>query len=160
MANILGTLTNLEDPENKTVDTLLGNIKEEIYDRTTIEFSDLNLDFHAHPVSGDLVPLTNAEAVKRAVRNIMFTAHNERLFNPKFGANLRQMLFQPITPATELQIKLYISDAIKFFEPRVKIVSLQVKASPDEYQYDVSFVFSIDGLSQQIEYETTLERLR
>ena len=160
MTNIVGTLTNLEDPENKTVDTLLGSIKEEIYDRTTIEFSDLNLDFHAHPVSGDLVPLTNAEAVKRAVRNIMFTAHNERLFNPNFGANLRQMLFQPITPATELQIKLYISDAIKFFEPRVKVVSLQVKASPDEYQYDVSFVFSIDGLSQQIEYQTTLERLR
>jgi len=160
MANIVGTLTNLEDPENKTVDTLLGTIKEEIYDRTTIEFSDLNLDFHAHPVSGDLIPLTNAEAVKRSVRNIMFTGQNERLFNPKFGANLRQMLFQPITPATELQIKLYISDAIKYFEPRVKIVSLQVKASADEYQYDVSFVFSIDGLSQQIEYETTLERLR
>ena len=160
MANIVGTLTNLEDPDNKTVDTLLGTIKEEIYDRVTVEYSDLNLDFHAHPVSGDLIPLTNADAVKRAVRNIMFTGHNERLFNPKFGANLRQMLFQPITPATELQLKLYISDAIKFFEPRVKIVSIRVEASPDEYQYDVSFVFSIDGLSQQIEYDMALERLR
>jgi phage baseplate assembly protein W len=160
MANIVGTLTNLEDPENKTVDTLLGTMKEDIRDKVVVEYSDLNLDFHAHPGSGDLIPLTNSESVKRAVRNIMFTAHNERLFNPNFGANLRQMLFQPITPATELQLKLYISNAIKFFEPRVKIIRLDVKASPDEYQYDVSFVFSIDGLSQQIEYETTLERLR
>ena len=160
MANIVGTLTNLEDPENKTVETLLGTMKEDIRDKVVVEYSDLNLDFHAHPVSGDLIPLTNSESVKRAVRNIMFTAHNERLFNPNFGANLRQMLFQPITPATELQLKLYISNAIKFFEPRVKIIRLDVKASPDEYQYDVSFVFSIDGLSQQIEYQTTLERLR
>jgi phage baseplate assembly protein W len=160
MANIVGTISNLEDPTTKTVDTLLGTIKEEIYDKVTVEFSDLNLDFHAHPVSGDLVPLTNADAVKRSVRNILFTCLNERPFNPQFGANLRRLLFEPITPATELQIKLFISNAIKNFEPRVSIAKLDVKASPDEYQYNVSFVFSIDGLSQQVQYDTVLERLR
>lgn len=159
MTNIIGTLTNLENQDN-TVDTLLGTRKEEIYDKVTVEYSDLNLDFHAHPVSGDIVPLTNSEAVKRAVRNIMLTGTNERLFNPKFGANLRQLLFEPITPATQLQIQLYITNAIKFFEPRVSVVDLQVRVSEDEYQYEVYFVFSVDGLSEQIEYETVLERLR
>lgn len=160
MTTVVGTLTNLEDPNNRTIDTLLGAKKEEIYDKITVEYSDINLDFHAHPVSGDIIPLTNAEAVKRSVRNILFTATNERVFNPNFGADLRKLLFQPITPATELQVKIFITNAIKFFEPRVQIITTQVKASPDEYQYDIHFVFSIDGLSQQIEYTTALERLR
>ena len=160
MANIVGTLTNLDDPNTTTVDTLLGSIKEEIYDKVTVEFSDLNLDFHPHPVSGDLVPLTNAESIRRSVRNIMMTSLNERLFNPNFGANLRQLLFEPITPATELQIKLAISNAIKFFEPRVSVRSLEVNVSPDENSYNVNFVFSIDGLSQQVQYDMILERLR
>lgn len=159
MTNIIGTLKNLNSTD-ATVDTLLGTKKEDISDRVVIEYSDINLDFHPHPVSGDLVPLTNAEAVKRSVRNILFTGKNERLFNPEFGANLRQLLFEPITPASELQIKLFITNAIRFFEPRVNIIDIQVKASVDEYQYDVYFVFSIDGLSQQVEYTTALERLR
>ena len=160
MTNIVGTLKNLDDPTTQSVDTLLGTKKEDISDRVTVEYSDLNLDMNIHPVSGDIIPLTNSESVKRAVRNLMFTEQNERLFNPKFGANIRQLLFQPITPATELQIKLYITNAIKYFEPRVTIVNLDVHASPDEYQYEVSFVFSIDGISEQIEYTTFLERLR
>lgn len=159
MTTIIGTLTNLNDTTG-TVDTLLGTKKEDISDRVVVEYSDINLDFHPHPVSGDLVPLTNAEAVKRSVRNILFTGKNERLFNPEFGANLRQLLFEPITPASELQIKLYITNAIRFFEPRINIIELRVKASVDEYQYNVYFAFSIDGLSQQVEYTTALERLR
>lgn len=160
MTNIIGTLTNLEDPNSKSVDTLLGSIKEEIYDKVTVEFSDLNLDFHPHPVSGDLIPLTNAEAIKRSVRNVMMTGLNERLFNPHFGGNLRQLLFEPINPATELQIKLAISNTIKYFEPRVSVRTLEVTVSPDEYCYNVQFVFSIDGLSQQVQYDMVLERLR
>lgn len=159
MTNIIGTLKNLEETDGAT-DSVLSSIREEIYDKVTVEYSDLNLDFHAHPTSGDLVPLTNAESVKRSVRNIMLTNRNERLFNPSFGGNLTQLLFQPVTPATELQIKLYITNAIKHFEPRVNIISIEVNVSPDEYQYNVSFVFSVDGLSQEIQYDTILERLR
>jgi phage baseplate assembly protein W len=90
----------------------------------------------------------------------MLTGLNERLFNPQFGANLRQLLFEPINPATELQIKLAISNAIKYFEPRVSVRSLQVTVAPDENAYNVQFVFSIDGLSQQVQYDMILERLR
>lgn len=128
--------------------------------KVTKKFSDLDLDFMPHPISKDIVPLVDAAAVKRSVRNILFTGLNERAFNPNFGANLRQLLFEPITPGTKQTLKLLIENTLKVFEPRVTIVKLLISASPDENAYEVSLAFSIDTLSEIVEYDLFLERLR
>lgn len=126
----------------------------------TKKFSDLNLDFIPHPVTGDVQVLIDAAAVKRALRNLMFTGKNERLFQPDLGANLKQLLFEPITPMTELSIKILIEDVVRLYEPRINIVKLSVSVSPDENGYDVSLLFAIDQTSEVVPVNLFLERLR
>ena len=48
-------------------------------------WSDLDLDFTAHPVTKDIVRKTNVEAVKRSVRNLIRTNMYERPFHPEIG---------------------------------------------------------------------------
>ena len=100
--------------------------------RVSKKFSDLNFDFMPHPVSGDIVPLKDSESVKRSLRNLMLTGTYERLFQPDLGANLKQLLFEPISPMTQLSIQLLISDIIRLYEPRVSIVNLQVSIPSTE----------------------------
>lgn len=129
-------------------------------DKITRKFSDLDLDFTPHPISGDIVPLVDSSAIKRSIRNILFTGLNERLFNPEFGANLKQLLFEPINPGTKQTLILAITNSIKVFEPRASLVDLKVKVSPDENAYEVTIIVSIDNISEVVTYDLFLERLR
>lgn len=124
------------------------------------KFSDLNLDFTPHPVSRDIVPLKDADSVKRSLRNLMFTGKYERPFQPDLGANLRKLLFEPITPMTQLSLQITISDIIRIHEPRVSIVNLQVSIPSTEDGYNVHLVFAIDNLSEVTTANFFLERLR
>jgi phage baseplate assembly protein W len=127
---------------------------------TTKKITDLDFDFVAHPVSGDIIPLKNGDAIKRAIRNLMFTGYYERVFQPSLGANLKQLLFEPITPMTEMSIRILITDVIQAFEPRAKIINLDVRVSPDENGYNVYLLFAIDQISEVVTVDFFLERLR
>ena len=55
-------------------------------------YKDIDLTFAAKP-SGEIFKKTDAAAVKQAVKNLMLTNYFEKPFQPLFGANLRDMLF-------------------------------------------------------------------
>ena len=57
------------------------------------EFTDLDIMFTAHPISGDITTKKDSDAVMRSVRNILLTNNYERPFKPNFGADLRSQLF-------------------------------------------------------------------
>ena len=128
--------------------------------KVTKKYSDLNLDFHAHPVSKDIVPLTDSEAVKRSVRNLLLTNYNERCFNPSFGSNLKSLLFEPVNDATTYSIKTWVSNAIDNFDPRASLIDVIVNPSIDENAYAVTIVYVIDNISESVTQEIFLERLR
>lgn len=127
---------------------------------TVKKIADLDFDFIPHPISGDIVLLKDVDAVRRSIRNLMLTGQYERLFQPNMGANLKQLLFEPITPLTQHSIELAIKDTITAYEPRVKIISLTVNVAPDENGYSVSLLFAIDQISEVTTVDFFLERLR
>ena len=77
-------------------------------------FKDLNLDFQTNTATKDIQKITDVEAVKRSVRNLVNTNHYEKPFHPEIGSNLRAMLFENITPqmnhAISKQIELLINN--------------------------------------------------
>lgn len=124
------------------------------------QFSDLDLDFIPHPVSGDIIPLKDADAVKRSVRNLVLTGIYERLFQPKLGSGITQLLFEPINPLTQTSIEVAIKDVLRQHEKRATILSVVVNVSPDENGYEVTLTFSVDQLSEILTVDMFLERVR
>ena len=51
--------------------------------RSTRIYKDLDLDFGRNVVTSDVNKLTDVEAVKRSVRNLINTSHFERPFHPE-----------------------------------------------------------------------------
>jgi phage baseplate assembly protein W len=129
-------------------------------EKTVRKFSDLDFDFIPHPVSGDINTLTDANSVKRSIRNLMLTGTYERPFRPNLGGNLKQLLFEPVSPLTQISIQVLISDIIRIYEPRVEILDLQVSVNPDETGYNVHLVFAVNETSDVSSVDIFLERLR
>ena len=60
--------------------------------RSNKTYSDLNLNFTKNPATNDVARLTDIEAVKRAVRNLVLTNQFERPFHPEIGSSIRDLL--------------------------------------------------------------------
>ena len=111
-------------------------------------YSDLDLDFTRNPVTSDVVKLTDVEAVKRSVKNLIQTNHYERPFHPEIGSDVRAMLFEPMTPLTALNLQRKVAEVLNNFEPRINLQ--QVLASPDldRNSYALKILFYVVGSNQ------------
>lgn len=78
--------------------------------------------------------------IREAIRVILKTELNERLFLADFGAGLSLMLAEPNTPATRAQIQDRIAKALKQWEPRIAIESITVDPDPTDPQAAVATI--------------------
>ena len=128
--------------------------------RVNRQYKDLDLDFGLNSVTKDVNKLTDAEAVKRSVRNLINTNHYERFFSAALGSGLRSLLFEPMTEITTQFIKQKIIELLNFHEPRIRLTSVNVRNQMDSNSYSVRIAFIIIGTQTPVEVETFLERLR
>ena len=128
--------------------------------RSTRIYKDLDLDFGRNTVTNDVNKLTDVEAVKRSVRNLINTNHFESPFHPELGGNVRALLFEPMTPLTALNLQRKIEEVLSNFEPRAKITQILADPDIDRNGYRLEIRFYVIGIQNPITVETFLERLR
>ena len=128
--------------------------------RATRIYKDLDLDFGRKTVTNDVNKLTDVEAVKRSVRNLINTNHFERPFHPEIGGNVRALLFENMTPLTALNLQRKIEEVLNNFEPRAKITQILADPDIDRNGYRLEIKFYVIGIQNPITVETFLERLR
>jgi len=128
--------------------------------RATVKYRDLDLDFGRNSATNDVNKLTDIEAVKRSVRNLINTSHFDRPFHPEIGSSVRAMLFEPMTPLTALNLQRKVQEVLINFEPRIKLVQIVSNPNIDSNSYDLRIYFYVIGSNDLIEVQTFLERLR
>ena len=129
-------------------------------DRNAQIFKDINLSLARHPITGDIATLSNVEAVKRSVRNLVNTNFYERPFHPEIGSNVRSVLFEPVSPIVATVLERHIRDVIANFEPRAELVDVIVSDNSDANEYRVQIKFFIVNSSDIANMNIFLERLR
>ena len=123
-------------------------------------WSDLDLDFTAHPVTKDIVRKTNVEAVKRAVRNLIRTNRYEKPFHPEIDGGVTRHLFGLSTPYMKHDIELAVRNCLKNFESRVIVDDVRVSGDLDKNGFNVSIFFTVINSPEPIEIALFLERTR
>ena len=113
--------------------------------RISRAFKDISLSFDPHPVTKDLPILTNERAIRRSVRNLVETIPTERFFNSTLGTNIRRNLFDFVDYTTAVVIEDQIRNTVRFYEPRVNNLRVQVDPRPDDNSFDVNVIFDIVG---------------
>ena len=123
------------------------------------EYSDLDILFTAHPISGDVTTKKDSDAVKRSVRNILLTNNYERPFKPNFGANLRAMLLELQGVGASKAIKRDIAEALVTLEPRIKNINI-VLGENNRNNVDVKISYQIKNGLRRDEIDFTVSRVR
>ena len=128
--------------------------------RNTRTYSDLNLLFSKHPLTGDVTKKQDEEAVKASLRNLISTRHYERPFHPEIGCQIHSLLFENFTPVTLQVMKKTIFDAVEKFEPRVTVLDVKIRDRADENRIDLDIIFRLNNSERPITVSTFLTRVR
>jgi len=109
-------------------------------------FKDINLSFKRHPVTNDVVTIRDEDAIKRSVRNIIFTILGEKPFEPNFGSVINESLFDLNTSLNEIRVSDEIKQSLLNYEPRIDDISVTVTVSPDTNEMNCTVQYEIVGL--------------
>lgn len=126
----------------------------------TAVYSDLDLGFIAHPITGQLTKKQNREAVRQSVKSLVLTDFYERPFKSDIGCGIRSYLFELFTPATKQQMQTAIREVIRNHEPRASIIDVLVEDRPDLNAVTVSLAFFIVNDPDPVVLDVILERVR
>ena len=128
--------------------------------RNTRTYSDLDFNFTAHPVTGDIVRRFDESAVKAALKNLILTSNYERPFHSEIGSPIKRLLFEPATPMLQVMLQRAITDTVNNFEPRAKLIDVNLIESADNNTIEIGIYFSIVNVPNPVSVQINLERVR
>ena len=129
--------------------------------RNIRQYVDLDLFFQKKIPSGDVNQITDVQAVKRSVRNLVLLNPYEKPFHPEISSGIRGMLFELMTPFVAAQLTKKVEDVINNFEPRARLVSVRSIPDYDRNAYEVSVEFYVvNAPTELVDLTVMLERLR
>ena len=109
-------------------------------------FKDINLSFKRHPVTNDVLTVSNEDAIKRSVKNIIFTILGEKPFEPNFGSVISQSLFDLNTNLNEIRISDEIQQSLLNYEPRIDNIVVTASIYPDSNELNCVVQYEIVGI--------------
>lgn len=139
--------------------------------RSSRIYKDLNLDFSFNSATKDIQKITDVEAVKRSVRNLInLNLHGkyEKPFHPEIGASIRDALFEPNDSFSINVMENRIKDTLQNYEPRIileKVEAVTGEAKDffgdqsNEIRVKIEFYIK-NAVTDLIEYETIIQRAR
>ena len=128
--------------------------------RNVKQYRDLDL-FFSRKSNKDVNKVTDIEAVKRSVRNLVLLNSYEKPFHPEIAGDVRALLFENMTPLTSAVIARKVQDVIENFEPRARLTGVNVTPDFDRNLYEVSvYFYVVNAPTELVEVDTLLERLR
>lgn len=124
------------------------------------DYADLDLDFKINPITGDINKKKGVDAVKRSIRNLIFTNFYERPFNSELGSGVPRLLFDNVDVMTASMIKDAIIILINTYEPRVQLIDVRVYADIDNHGFNVQLEYVILNTETPSTFNLFLEKIR
>ena len=129
--------------------------------RATRQYTDLDLFFGKKSSDSDIQKVTDIQAVKRSIRNLVQLNTYAKPFHPEIAGGVREMLFENMSPVVSAMIARKIEDVIENFEPRARLVSVRSLPDLDRNAYEVIVEFYVvNAPTELVDISLMLERLR
>ncbi len=132
--------------------------------RDTFLYKDLNLFFSPNPVTKDVSKVTDVQAIKRSVRNLVLLNPGEKPFHPEVGTGIRASLFENFGPIQLSALRTRIEFSINKYEPRVTLQSVdfgEENQNLDNNTLSCKINFTINNVPDRLEeVDVMLQRIR
>jgi uncharacterized protein len=95
-------------------------------------------------IDGRLSFIDGEDVVAQSIRLILSTALGERQMRYEFGSDLPRMIFEPITSSTLVRIEEGARNALRDWEARIRVVSVNAEPDADlESKVNLTIVYDI-----------------
>src|SRR4030042_1612721 len=81
---------------------------------------------------GTVQMTSGEEDINNSLEILLSTEIGERLIEPNYGCNLKNLVFEPIDASLLAYIEELITNAIVYFEPRIKLERVKITESQEE----------------------------
>lgn len=123
-------------------------------------YSDFDLNFTPHPVTGDLAVKYDVQSVKQSLKNLLLTEYYERPFQPRLGSPIHALLFENLDMITANMLQVQIELLVENYEPRVSLENVEVIPLYDENGFKVNMLFYVIGAPNPVNFSTILTKRR
>ena len=116
-------------------------------------YSDIDLNFVENNMK-ELTTKTDLDAIKQSINNIILTRRGSytKYQNPEFGCGVINLLGEKINSATKITIQNEIEFALENFEPRIRVIEVNVDDKKDNTLY-IFIKYSVISLNLVDELE-------
>ena len=100
------------------------------------------------PLNGPAVfvpTFTTREQTKSNLINYLLTNRGERVFNPMFGADLRNLLFENVLDRTTDELQTRIQNDIQRFFPQVDVKQIRFDNEPDRNTINFTLTYTVEN---------------
>lgn len=123
-------------------------------------FSDFDLNFEPHPLTGDIVPKVNKDAISRALYHLFSIKAFDIPFDPNTDINIRGYLFDNVNRLTVSMLQSRAEWALRKFEPRVSIENVQISPNAAETGINIRISYGINALGIRDDVSFFFQRVR
>jgi phage baseplate assembly protein W len=127
--------------------------------KATKIYTDINLNFIPHPLTGDLTNIYDEECIITELYNLFSYRIGEFLMQPKEGSGVSELLFEPDVTTTRLAIKTRVEAFIRRKSPRITLVSCNVY-SDQEDGYEIEVIYKTNNVQEEQTSTVYLKRVR
>jgi len=79
--------------------------------------------------SGEVLMTSDEDDIQASLKILLGTAFGERFLNPKYGLDMHEILFEPMSTTMTTFLKDRVKTAILIYEPRINLLALDLDTS-------------------------------
>ena len=123
-------------------------------------YSDLHTNMLKHPYTDDVVVRQDVLAVREALKNLIMTKKYEKPFDPNFGSDITNMLFELWSPDLKTFFERKIKELVDEYEPRVRLDKVEIVDSSDQNAIELNLEFYVIGINRFDKTTISFERIK
>jgi phage baseplate assembly protein W len=129
--------------------------------RATRQFIDLDAAFTYNARTRDVASKSDDNAIRGALRNLIMSKNYDKPFDPDFGCQLVNLLFEQLDDFTLSVAQRVLYNTITKYEPRVDVLSVEISPSDkDDNEVYISIIYKNKNTQNVSEFTTTFTRVR
>jgi phage baseplate assembly protein W len=107
------------------------------------KYTDIDLNFTKNELTNDVSLKYDVNAVNQSIKNIILTTQGERPFDPNFGGNAYNLLFnQPSNLELEL-FRISLSASLSLNEPRINLENIDIIKNDEDSFWEIKVSYSL-----------------